>query len=308
MNFFKNPSWISNELLNYNRLEDIPETVFNEINERLRTLLSTDPFVSIVIPAKNEEVNLIRTLDSLSKNKTSYKVEIIVVNNNSTDRTQQVLDKLNVVSLFQPKAGCGPARQMGQEHAKGKYILMADADCFYPPKWVENMTKALLESGVACIYGRYSFLGTPEQPRWKYSLYEAARNVIVEARHLKRPCINALGMSMGYVKDMGLKVGFVPKQIRGEDGRLCFQLREMGKIKQVRDRSVIVWTLPRTLQKEGSLLSAFTRRALLELSRVQHYFYPQAPHDVTKTKNYDPTIVKYFRKRIQKQHSEPEQG
>lgn len=307
MYFFKNPGWIDKRMLSANRLEDLPQSIFDEINIRLSDLQSDNPVVSVVIPAYNEELNVLRTIHSLSYSKTKFPVEIIVVNNNSTDRTQMVLDQLKIKSFFQPRAGCGPARQLGQENAKGKYILMADADCYYPPKWIQKMTEALQQNQTPCIYGRYSFLGTADKPRWKLFLYESLRDGFSEVRHIKRPCVNALGMSMGYVKDLGLKTGFVDRKIRGEDGRLCFQLMQYGKIRQVRDRSVRVWTLPRTLDKEPGLLYSAAARIVIELTRLTHYFSTQKQHDVKKTTPYVPPTLKYFKKfkAIHKEEADP---
>lgn len=296
MYFFRNPSWIDRRLLSVKRVEDLLESIFYEINKNLGAIQSNEPLVSIVIPAYNEETNIVRTVHSLSKNKTNFGVEIIVVNNNSTDRTQEVLNRINVKSYLQTKKGCGPARQLGQQMAKGKYVLMADGDCIYPPQWIEKMTRELQKENTPCIYGRYSFLGTEDKPRWKLFLYECMRDVFSEVRHIKRPCVNALGMSMGYVKELGLKTGFVDRQIRGEDGRLCFQLMKYGKIKQVRDRSVRVWTFPRILDKEPGLFYSVMVRTLLELTRITHYFSTQKPHDVNKTKPYVAPTLKYFKK------------
>src|SRR5688500_5266197 len=80
----RNPSWIDSKLLQELTIDEIPESFFEEIKERLEALQSSDPLVSIVIPAYNEETSILKTLWSLSRNKTTYPVEIIVVNNNST--------------------------------------------------------------------------------------------------------------------------------------------------------------------------------------------------------------------------------
>lgn len=306
MYFYKNPSWIDKRLLAATKLEDFPESIFYEINKNLGTIQSENPIVSIVIPAFNEEANIVRTIYSLSRNRTSFPAEIIVINNNSTDRTQEVLNRLNVRSFIQTKPGCGPARQLGQQMAKGKYILMADGDCMYPPGWIQKMTRTLERDNTPCIYGRYSFLGTKDKPRWKLFVYECLRDVVGELRHINRPCINALGMSMGYVKDLGLKTGFVDRKIRGEDGRMCFQLMRYGKIRQVRDRSIRVWTLPRTLDKEPGLIYSIMARVIIELTRVKHYFYTQPQHDVKNSKNYVPPALKYFKKFKNIHKEEPE--
>lgn len=282
---YKNPEWIDTRLLKDWKLDGIPESFFEEINAGLNVLQKGNPLVSIVIPVFNEEVTILRTLHSLSQNQTEYPVEIIVVNNNSTDRTQEVLSKLNVKTYVQPVPGWGPARQMGQEEALGKYILMADADCFYPPKWIERMSEELQKEGVTCVYGGYSFLGTKEDPRWHFVLYEVLRNIVSELRHLNRPYLNARGMSMGFIKELGLKKGFINKKMRGEDGRMCFELMQFGKVVRIRSRAVAVWTFPRTLQKDGSLMKSIVNRALIELSRLKGYFYKLPLHDTHTSQN-----------------------
>lgn len=296
MYIFKNPAWIETSLLSTTRFEDLTDSIFYDINKNLGTLQQGDPLVSVVIPAFNEELNILKAVYTLSRNVAPFPVEIIVVNNNSTDRTGEVLKRLGVQTVFQPKQGCGPARQLGQERARGKYVLMADADCLYPPDWIRRMTTALQQANVACVYGRYSFIGSMEKPRWKFFVYELIRDFYAEFRHVKRPFMNALGMNMGYVRDLGLKVGFIDRHIRGEDGRMCFALMQHGKIKQVRDRAVRVWTSPRTLDREGRLFYSLAARMAVELTRFGHYFTRQKAHDVHTSENYDPRALKHFRK------------
>ena len=304
--FFRNPAWIDRRLLQDKPLDEVSPSLFAEIAQGLAHFQSEEPLVSVVIPALNEEVSILRTLYSLSQNKTTYPTEIIVVNNNSTDRTQEVLDRLNVRSFLQLKPGWGPARQMGQEHAKGKYILMADADCFYPPRWIQRMITELDKSGVTCVYGGYKFLAPFGASRWKYFIYESLRNVIAAVRNLKRPWFNAVGMCMGYVKELGLKVGFIDRKMRGEDGRMCYELAQLGKIVQVRSDEVIVWTFPRTLQKDGSLMLSVIHRAFVELVRFSSYFRKQVAHDTHTSRNFEPPTFRYFLKaKIDKREKEP---
>jgi cellulose synthase/poly-beta-1,6-N-acetylglucosamine synthase-like glycosyltransferase len=302
---FNNPSWIDSRLLAQRTIDEIPQALFDEINSRLSRLTDEDPLVSIVIPVLNEEVSILRTLHSLSCNRTRYPIEIIVVNNGSTDRTQEVLDRLNLRTFFQAKPGWGPARQMGQEQARGRYILMADADCFYPPLWIEKMTGELLKEGVTCVYGGYSFLAVDGKPRWKFFIYEFLRNMIAEVRRLKRPWYNSLGMCMGYVRELGLKKGFIDKKIRGEDGRMCFELAQLGRIVRVRSSDVIVWTFPRTLQKDGSLVYAILNRALVEFSRLPLYFNKQPVHDTHTSPNTRLPSFRYFTRRTKASQEKP---
>jgi glycosyltransferase involved in cell wall biosynthesis len=293
---WKNPEWIDSRLISTRVLNEIPQSLFDEINDGLAALQHNSPLVSIIIPAFNEEVTILETLYSLSKNKTTYPVEIIVVDNNSTDRTSEVLSRLKVRSVFQSKAGWGPARQKGQESAKGNYVLMADADCFYPPRWIQRMTTELMRDGVTCVYGGYSFLAPPGKSRLKFFVYESLRNVIVEVRHIKRPWFNCMGMCMGYVRELGLKIGFIDRKIRGEDGRMCFELAQHGRIVRVRSSDVTVWTFPRTLQKDGNLFYSILNRAVIELARFRLYLYKQPAHDTHNSANFVPPSLPYFKK------------
>lgn len=284
--FVNCPPWIDKEILTYNKVDDIPRHVFDRINAALiKNQTIEQPLVSVVIPALNEELNIIRTLSTLANNIASFPFEIVVVNNNSTDKTEQVLKQLCVRTVFQPKPGCGPARQLGQEAAIGEYILMADADCFYPPGWINQMTNEISREGVSCVYGGYSFLTEFDNRRLGLKLYEWTRGTLVWIKHFKRPYLNALGMNMAYVKKFGLQVGFVESAIRGEDGRMCFDLMQFGRVVRVRDKSCNVWTSTRTLDKEGSLLKAFVKRLFIEITRLNQYFTTMKAHNTKTSKN-----------------------
>ncbi|MBC3788225.1 glycosyltransferase family 2 protein [Spirosoma utsteinense] len=282
MNLLNAPAWTRQVNFPYASFEDIPQSVFDTINRDLKGLQHPEPLVSIVIPAWNEEVNILKSIASLAKLKTSIPVEILVVNNNSTDNTQKTLDKLLIRTAFQPIQGWGPARQMGLEQARGKYLLTADADGLYPPTWVNEMMAVLRQPGVVCVYGRYSFIPSPGFSRWKLSLLETMKDTIAEVRHLKRPHLNAYGISIGYIREQALKVGYVMHKIRGEDGRMCFDLMNYGTVKQVKSPQARVWTGTRTLEKDGSFSKNLYVKIGIELRRLKSMFVAQPPHD-TKT-------------------------
>ena len=282
MNLLNAPRWLDAFNFPYASYDAIPGSVFDRINKDLETLLSPDPLVSIIIPAWNEEVNILRSVASLAKLKTAYAIEILVVNNNSTDQSQKTLDKLRVRSVFQPIQGWGPARQMGLEQARGKYVLTADSDGLYPPQWVDEMMAVLQEPGVVCVYGRYSFIPSPGFSRIKLSALELMKDSIAEVRHLKRPHLNAYGISLGYRREQALAVGYVMHKIRGEDGRMCFDLMKYGQVKQVKSAKARVWTGTRTLEKDGGFFQTVWSKLNIEFRRFGSMFVEQSPHD-TKT-------------------------
>ncbi len=282
MNLFRNPEWIKEFAYPYERYENIPEEVFDDINKHLDNVQSTEPLVSVVITAYNEEVDILKTVGSLSRSVTSFPFEIIVVNNNSNDNTQSTLDRLHIRNFFQPIQGWGPGRQMGMENAKGKFILLGDSDCIYPKCWIETMTKALHKNGVVSVYGRYSFISEKGFSRFQLSVLETFKDLIAEVRHVKRPFLNSYGMSMGFVRELGMKEGFYMNKTHGEDGRMCYDLMKYGKVHQVRSRPNRVWTGVRTLKKGGSFTNVFLTRIMKELKRFSIYFNTKMKYHPSK--------------------------
>ncbi|MEJ7557798.1 MAG: glycosyltransferase family 2 protein [Pedobacter sp.] len=285
MNLLTVPDWIARFNFPYKDFGDIPQSAFDKINSQLDSIQSEQPVVSILVSAYNEEINILKCVASLSETKSKFPLEIVVTNNNSNDRTQDTLDHLKVSSVFQGIQGWGPARQKGLETAKGKYILLADADCIYPSTWVDEMINVLSKPEVVCVYGRYSFLPENGFPRWKLSLLEQLKNVIAEYRHLKRPYLNTYGISMGFIREYALKIGFVMEKVRGEDGRMAFDLMKYGSIKQVRSTKAIVWTGPRTLERDGSFSKVLRNRIAKEFGRFFQLMTAEKPHDTKKSGN-----------------------
>lgn len=282
----KNPSWIDFSLLDKTSYSQFNEEIFNSINNRLQKVVSNTPTVSIIIIAYNEETNIIRCVDSLSKLNSKYPFEIIVVDNNSTDRTAEVIKKLHVNYVLQKTQGCGAARQAGLEQSKGKYILTGDADTLYPIVWVNELLRSLEKPGVVCVYGRYSFIADDDKPRWKLTLYETLSDLMVFVRGFKRPYLSALGMSMGFVREVALKIGYVEANVRGEDGRLAFDLMKYGKVKSVMSTKARVWTSTRTLNKYGgSLWDIFKNRMVIALANFGSLLKKEKDHDTRTSVN-----------------------
>jgi glycosyltransferase involved in cell wall biosynthesis len=287
MSFFRNPVWLSPFEFPYRKFEEIPQTVFDKINADLDRLILPQPEVSVVIIAWNESVNVLKTVASLAQSETKIPFEILVVNNNSTDDTGSILEKLHIRSPLQTIQGCGPARQMGLEEARGKFILTGDADVLYPPLWIEKMTEKLRQPGVVCVYGRYSFMADEKVPRWQLSIFEWLKDRKAGLQALKRPHLNALGMTMGYRREAALQVGYVMKHIRGEDGRLVFDLMQngLGKVVEVKSSQARVWTGTRTLERDGNFVQAIFNRIAKQISNLSSFFSRQAPHDTKTSEN-----------------------
>jgi dolichyl-phosphate beta-glucosyltransferase len=97
------------------------------------------PFLSIVIPAHNEEIRLPRTLRQVFTflEKQTYSAEVIVVENGSSDRTLEMASKFgsrhtNLIVIHEEQAGKGNAVRRGVLEAHGEYRFICDADLSMP--------------------------------------------------------------------------------------------------------------------------------------------------------------------------------
>ena len=105
--------------------------------------------VSFVIPAYNEEACVGKCLSSVlrEKERSGLDVEVVVVNNNSTDRTKDVALSFPLVSVVdEPKKGIVRARQAGYRAAHGDIIANVDADNILPDGWIERAFREFSEN------------------------------------------------------------------------------------------------------------------------------------------------------------------
>ncbi|HEY8401640.1 MAG TPA: glycosyltransferase family 2 protein [Cytophagaceae bacterium] len=281
MSRFILPKWVQQHNQEYHKLENVPEERIASIRQKLSRFNIEDPEVSIVIPAYNEEKDLLKALSSLAELRTKYKTELIVANNNSKDKTQEIIDRCGIKSVFAENQGISYARQAGLEAAKGKYILNADSDSIYPETWGDLFIEALKNPAVSCVYGTYSFIPSPENTRLQLGLYELIAESFFAIKRKNRECVNVMGFNFAFRKEDGLKVGGYNHHLnrkvtkRSEDGWMAYCLMEVGKLQFIPSNETRVWTSDRRLMEDGSLSKAFTNRAKKELKRISIYFNPK---------------------------------
>ena len=105
--------------------------------------------ISVVIPCYNEEEGI----QSVIRAMPSYVDEIVVVDNNSTDRTSEVARALGAKVVFQPRKGYGAAYQAGLPAATGDVIATLDGDGTYPADEISLLVDALEDRGLDFISG-----------------------------------------------------------------------------------------------------------------------------------------------------------
>lgn len=96
------------------------------------------PLVSAIIPAYNAADTLGRAANSVLR-QTYPSIELIVVNDGSTDKTRAVAESFpEVCCLSQPNEGPGSARNLGASHAQARYLAFLDADDEWTPTKIER--------------------------------------------------------------------------------------------------------------------------------------------------------------------------
>lgn len=148
------------------------------------------PLLSIVIPAYQAQASVGRLLDSiLTWN--GDDIEVVVVNDGSTDATQYVCDRIvakdsRVRLVNKENGGRSSARNEGVRIARGKWLMFADSDDYLTEGWVPAVRKALkLDRGLTVFSmvrsdGLDSFGRTPVDSR-KYDPVDVAASAVFES-------------------------------------------------------------------------------------------------------------------------------
>jgi glycosyltransferase involved in cell wall biosynthesis len=179
--------------------------------------------VSVIVPARDAQDTLPRTLESLARQELDGEYEVIVVDDGSRDRTREIAARAGepVSVLTQPPRGPGAARNLGVSHAHGGALAFCDADVFPTAGWLRAGLRALTRAEL--VQGKVlpdpsSELGPFDRTIWIDStaaLWEAA-NLFVS-----RSLFDRAG---------GFPDGIDPGQgkVLGEDVMFGYRARELG--------------------------------------------------------------------------------
>lgn len=122
------------------------------------------PYISVLIPAHNEEKTITKTLDSVLRQKYS-KFEIIVIDDGSIDQTSEVIQKfvfrqaqenpsryINFIRL-EKNQGKANALNAGLKHSQGQIIVTIDADTFLAPGVLQEIVKPFSNPKIGAVAG-----------------------------------------------------------------------------------------------------------------------------------------------------------
>ncbi len=190
------------------------------------------PFVTVIIPVYNRADDMRSCLESLFK--VDYpleKLEIIVVDDNSSDTTVETVKTYPVKLIAQPKnLGQSAARNAGVFAAQGEIIAFIDSDCIAGASWLRELTpyfddpRNALVGGYVDSYYRETRLDRYEEANSALNMGGKFVTGSGKESDFYVPTCNMLVRKEAY-----LKVGGLDETMRvGEDVDLCWRLKEDG--------------------------------------------------------------------------------
>jgi len=189
-----------------------------------RSVATEQPLVSVIIPCYNYSVYLPAAIRSVLK-QTYKNLETIVVNDGSTDQTEEVLGNYPVFQVRQRHQGFAVARNNGIKHSSGEFFLCLDGDDKVAPSFVEKTMEKMLKKpdvGFVTTGSRIYYedsglenIWMPRKIRFKYSLFAgwvAALGTVL----MRRSAFDSLSE------------GYDPTLPAHEDLDICFRILDKG--------------------------------------------------------------------------------
>ena len=136
--------------------------------------------ISVVVPAYNVEPYIGKCLDSVLL-QTYHDLEVIVINDGSTDGTAEVIRRFTsdsrVKYIDQANAGVSAARNVGIEAAKGKYLAFVDSDDYLEPDMYAKLHAVLVSAGADIAACNYNLIYDDHEDRQYSKMRDETVNV-----------------------------------------------------------------------------------------------------------------------------------
>ena len=204
------------------------------------------PTVSIVVPVRNGATTIGNLLESLLKiDYDKSRLEIVVVDGNSTDRTRDIVAKYPVKLITQEGEGLNGGRNTGIRNSLGEIVAFTDSDCVVPNNWINKIVENFKDPQVGCIGGNSKGL-------YSNFLSQYADNSMFPTQRIfnKRQKLSMIklffdcpaGSNMAFRRKALEKVGGFDEDIRYgfDEDELVERVCRAG-YKMVLDPEVLVW-------------------------------------------------------------------
>ena len=202
--------------------------------------------ITFIIPCYNEEKHIKDCIRSIRKHVWYIPYEIIVVDNNCTDRTAEIAEEELAKVIKEPRKGVVYARQAGYEASRGFLIANIDADSKITDGWIWEALSRLSNDNTVAVTGPLEYEGASFGLRIMTKLYYMIAKlsndyvgVFLQGGNaiIKKSALDKVG---GY----DLNIAFY-----GEDTMTAKRIQHLGKIEF--NTRMITTTSPRRLEEQG---------------------------------------------------------
>src|SRR3989344_5098205 len=220
--------------------------------EGKRINLKSFPYVSIIVAAHNEEKNISRTINSLlALNYPKNKLEIIVVNDESTDNTINIVKKFKQVKLINNKhKGIGKASAVnaGIRISKGEFFGVLDADSEVDKDSLKTVLTYFSNEKVGCVITPITVIEAKNLYRGLQKIEYAFTAMIREL--MSR--INTLYYSHGVLSvlrtNLIKKIGYFDENNLTEDLEIAMRLKSKGYDVKMASKTLTYTRVPGTFK------------------------------------------------------------
>jgi len=216
-----------------------------------------DPLVSVIIPTKNSSKTLAKCLDSI-KRQDYENIEIIVVDNYSTDKTLEIAKRYtNAAYTASPERSS--QMNYGVEKSTGKYIYRIDSDFILEPQIISQAVKSAESNNYAAIIIHNTSDPTvsfwAQVRKFERDMYDSD-NLNIAVRFIRRDAFLSVG-------------GFDNRLVYGEDYDLHNRIAERYRIGRIKPKEIHLGEY----------------RSIKEVAKINYYYGKTAPLFLKKNKS-----------------------
>jgi len=236
-------------------------------NLKIQNDANSSLYVSIIVAVKNEQKNIKRLVESLiNQDYPDKQYEIIIVNDQSSDNTYEILknllkDSLNlkIINVEEVPSGWSSkkwALNLAIEAAKFDIILQTDGDCIVGQKWINSMVSSFNNPGVGFVAGHTPFVSSSNN--FIYNILELdnfSQDAFIGSCISKKIPLSCVGRSIGFRKKYFYDVnGYhdFKNEISGDDDLLMHRIiyDKKCQIEYIINQNSYVYTSPPQTIKE----------------------------------------------------------
>lgn len=251
----------------------VPAFVFAFHKEKKRKLFISQTFISVLVPVRNEEDEILACLESLMKmDYPKHLFEIILIDDHSTDQTKNIAEKFSKTNpqisiLDNSSIGKKSALTVGVHAAKGKLIVTTDGDCVLPENWLLRFAEVYENENAVFIAGTVAYKKHSGIFRQLLEIEQIVLQIISGGAMLMKRPMMCSGANMAYTKQFFLESGGYEndKFASGDDMLLMLKAQKLfpEKIHFLKAKNAVVKTksakgFSEAIQQRSRWLSKFS--------------------------------------------------